>query len=247
MGNSTEEQSPKAIPDSEPAVTAPGFLRGLKEGVSIFIGYLPIAIAFGLLAKNTGVSLPHTVGMSLLVFAGASQFMALELIALGTGGLEIVFSTFIVNIRHLLMSMSINEKAVDEERWIKGLYAFFITDEVFAVASTGSDDIRSPYLFGLGIMAYLGWTVNTAFGYLVGSVLPVTLQQGMSVALYAMFIGLLVPSIKKQRKALYLAGAAALLNSMLVQVLPAGWAIISAATGAVVLLEMAEHALEVKR
>ena len=229
------------IPDEATEDVAPlRFTRGLREGTSIFIGYLPIALAFGLLAKNTGVPLGHTVGMSLFVFAGASQFMALELIALGTGGAEIVFSTFIVNIRHLLMSMSINQHALPESRGRKGLYAFFITDEVFAVASTKERGVGSPYILGLGIMAYLGWTVNTAVGYLAGSLLPVTLQEGMSVALYAMFIGLLIPSVKKYRRALYLAAAAALLNSLLLLWLPPGWAIIAAAAGAVTGFELIE-------
>jgi predicted branched-subunit amino acid permease len=89
-------------------------------------------------------------------------------------------------------------------------------------------------------MAYLGWTVNTAVGYLAGSLLPVTLQEGMSVALYAMFIGLLVPSVKKHRRALYLAAAAALLNSLLLLWLPPGWAIIAAAAAAVTGLELIE-------
>jgi 4-azaleucine resistance transporter AzlC len=228
------------IPDENSGASRLTFFDGIKSGVPIFIGYLPIAIAFGLLARNTGVPLAHTVGMSLLVFAGASQFMALELIALGTGAFEIVFSTFIVNIRHLLMSMSIHERAVSEGKARKASYAFFITDEVFAVASTREESIGSSFLYGIGIMAYLGWTVNSAAGYLVGTVLPVTLQAGMGVALYAMFIGLLVPSIKKHRKALFLAAMAALCNSVLVLYLPTGWAIIGASVAAVVLLELIE-------
>ncbi len=217
--------------------TLPGFFQGIRSGVSIAIGYMPIALAFGLLAKNTGISLAHTVGMSLLVFAGASQFMALGLLALGTGAVEIVFSTFIVNIRHLLMSMSINEKAVPESKLRRLIYAFGITDEVFAVASTRDGAVGSHYLYGLSLMAYSSWVINSGIGYAAGSALPEAFQQGMSVALYAMFIGLLIPSVKKYRKALFLAGAAAVLNSLFVMFLPAGWAIIAATMGAVLLLE----------
>jgi predicted branched-subunit amino acid permease len=152
---------------------------------------------------------------------------------------EIVFSTFIVNIRHVLMSMSIHERSRPEGKGIKGLYAFFITDEVFAVAATrGNTAVGSPYIFGIGIMAYLGWTVNTGLGYVAGSFLPLTLQEGMSVALYAMFIGLLVPSIKVYRRALYLAATAAVLNSIFVIFLPPGWAIIAAAAASVALMEL---------
>ncbi len=220
--------------------TLPGFFQGLQSGLSIAIGYMPIALAFGLLAKNTGISLAHTVGMSLLVFAGASQFMALGLLALGTGAVEIVFSTFIVNIRHMLMSMSINEKAIQESTLRRLIYAFGITDEVFAVASTRDGVVGSNYLYGLGLMAYSSWVINSGIGYAAGSALPEAFQQGMSIALYAMFIGLLLPSVKKYRKALFLSGTAALLNAGLVTFFPAGWAIIGATIGAVGLLELVQ-------
>src|SRR6056297_3883902 len=218
----------------------PGFLQGIQAGLTIAIGYMPIALAFGLLAKNTGISLLHTVGMSLFVFAGASQFMALGLLALGTGTVEIIFSTFIVNIRHMLMSMSINEKAVPESNLRKMVYAFGITDEVFAVASTREGAVGSHYLYGLSLMAYSSWVINSGIGYAAGTALPPAFQQGMSIALYAMFIGLLLPSVKKYRKALFLAGTAALLNAGLVTFFPAGWAIIGATIGAVGLLELVQ-------
>lgn len=221
----------------------PGFLQGIQAGLTIAVGYMPIALAFGLLAKNTGISLLHTVGMSLFVFAGASQFMALGLLALGTGTVEIIFSTFIVNIRHMLMSMSINEKALPESKLRRLVYAFGITDEVFAVASTREGSVGSHYLYGLSGMAYSSWVINSGIGYAAGAALPPAFQQGMSVALYAMFIGLLIPSVKKYRKALFLAVAAGLLNSLLVLFLPVGWAIIGATIGAVLLMELIRTAM----
>ncbi len=227
-------KAPGNIPHQPPKT---GFAGGLKEGIGIFIGYMPIALAFGLLSKNTGLSLAHTTGMSLIVFAGASQFMALELIAIGTGHLEIVFSTFMVNIRHLLMSMSLHERIPRESKPRKAFAAFFVTDEVFAVASTREGEVRSTYIYGLGIMAYLGWTIHTGIGYVAGTFLPVNLQEGMGVALYAMFIGLLVPAVHVYRKAFFLAAAAAVLNSLFGLFLPTGWAIISAVIVAVLLFE----------
>jgi len=218
--------------------TRPGFVQGLSDGLSIAIGYMPIALTFGLLAKNTGISLAHTVGMSLFVFAGASQFMALGLIGIGTGVVEIVFSTFIVNIRHLLMSMSLNEKTLPESRLKRGIYAFGITDEVFAVASTRETDVDSRYLYGVALMAYLSWVLNSGIGYIAGSALPVSIQGGMGIALYAMFIGLLVPTVKKSVKALLLAVLAGVLNFLFSKLFPAGWAIVAATVGAVVVVEL---------
>jgi len=221
--------------------TVPGFINGLKDGLSIAIGYMPIALTFGLLAKNTGISLDHTVGMSLFVFAGASQFMALGLIGIGTGPAEIIFSTFIVNIRHMLMSMSLNEKTIHEPPLKKALYAFGITDEVFAVASTREGDVGSSYLYGLGLMAYLSWVINSGIGYLAGSALPSSIQGGMSIALYAMFIGLLVPAARSSGKAILLALLAGLFNFAFSKFLPTGWAIVAATVGAVVIVELFKY------
>src|SRR6056297_645602 len=114
------------LPESRSNMTMPGFALGVKTGITIFIGYMPIALAFGLLAKNSGLTLFQTLGMSIFVFAGASQFMALGMIGIGTGIPEIIFSTFIVNIRHLLMSMTIHEKTVPEPLLKRLLYAFGI-------------------------------------------------------------------------------------------------------------------------
>lgn len=214
------------------------FLRGLKAGVSIAIGYAPAALAFGLLAKSTGLTLFQSLGMSMFVYAGAAQYMALNLIALGIGSLEIILTTFVVNIRHLLMSASINEKAEAEPIFKKMIYSFGLTDEVFAVASTSEDNITSSYMFGLALISYMSWAVNTGVGYVLGSLLPSFLQTGMTIALYAMFIGLLIPAIKKQKAALYLAVCAALFNSLFTLFLPAGWAIVLSTMGAVLTWEV---------
>ncbi|WP_027409008.1 AzlC family ABC transporter permease [Anoxybacteroides tepidamans] len=206
------------------------FRQGAQAGVSIAIGYMPIALAFGFLAKTTGLSLWEAVLMSVIVFAGASQYIALNLLSLGTGAFEIVLTTFILNIRHFLMSASLNEKAELDALWKKALYAFGITDETFSVAATKEGTVNASYMFGLIALSYGSWVVNSGIGYLVGSKVPENLKESMSVALYAMFVGLLVPSLKKQRKVIWLAGLAAIFNSisLLVFHVPKGWAIVIA-------------------
>lgn len=207
------------------------FRNGLQDGISIGIGYLPIALTFGLLAKSTGLSLGETVLMSLLVYAGASQYIALNLIALGTNPAAIIITTFIVNIRHFLMTASLNEKVEKDHPVIKALYAFGITDETFSVAATKEGKVTTPYILGLTIVAYGSWVINSGIGHYVGASLPQVLQESMAIALYAMFIGLLVPSLKRQRKIIFLASFAAVLNSIFTYILPpdwSGWAIVSA-------------------
>lgn len=204
------------------------YRAGIQEGISIAIGYIPIALTFGLLAKTTGLSLAETLEMSAFVFAGASQFVALNLVTLGTGGLEIILTTFIINIRHLLLTASINEKSRADSRWIKALYAFGVTDETFSVAATSGRTVTAPYMFGLITMAYSSWVVCSGLGFYIGAAFPDQIKQSMGIALYAMFVGLLVPSLKKHRKVLVLAVTAALLHGIFYFFMNTGWAIVSA-------------------
>lgn len=213
------------------------FIKGIIAGISIALGYLPVALTFGFIAETTGLSLLETIGMSAFVFAGAAQYMSLSLLAIGTGALEIIFTTFIINIRHLLMSTAISEKAEQDHPLIKAIYAFGITDEVFAVTSTKEGKLTSLYIGGVALIAYSSWVINSGIGYVIGTSLPQTLQQSMSIALYALFIALLVPSLKKHRKIVFLAIFAAILNSILTIFIPSGWAIIIATLASAVMIE----------
>ncbi|WP_196237908.1 AzlC family ABC transporter permease [Calidifontibacillus erzurumensis] len=205
------------------------FKAGLQDGITIGIGYLPVALTFGLLAKSTGLSLGETILMSMIVYAGAAQYISLNLIALGTGPIAIIITTFIVNIRHFLMTASLNEKVEKDHPFIKAIYAFGITDETFSLAATKEGRVSTSYMFGLTIVAYGSWVINSGIGHFVGASLPEVLQESMAIALYAMFIGLLVPPLKKERKIVYLAVFAALLNCIFTYIFPpdwSGWAIV---------------------
>lgn len=216
---------------------------GMKAGMNIAVGYAPIALTYGLLAKTTGLTAAETLMMSIFVFAGASQYIALNLIALGTGALEIILTTFIVNIRHFLMSASLNVKSSREDSSLeKSLYAFGITDETFSVAAAKEGTVTARFMYGLNGTAYGSWVVFSGLGFLFGAALPGVLQESMSVALYAMFIGLLVPSLKGAGKVLCLAGLAAVFNSIftLSGLLGSGWAVVSATLLSAVIVEVTE-------
>lgn len=214
------------------------FLQGVQAGVSIAIGYMPVALTFGLLAKSTGLAVSETVIMSLIVFAGAAQYIALSLLAVGTGIFEIILTTFIVNIRHFLMGASLTEKMEDDHPIKKALYAFGITDETFTVIAVKEGTVTSSYMFGVIFISYSSWVVNSGIGHVIGASLPASLQESMSVALYAMFIGLLVPSMKRQRKVVVLAGLAAIGNTLFSQFLSTGWAIVTATLVSAVVVEL---------
>ena len=205
-----------------------GFQSGIKASIPIAIGYIPIAMAFGLIAKTTGLAFSEALGMSLLVYAGASQFMALQMITAGTTGLEIVLATFIINIRHFLLTASLSEKISERSLLKRSLIAFGVTDETFSVASLRTDDIKPVFMGGLLLTAYGSWVVFTGVGYWIGSELPEVIKESMGIALYAMFIGLIVPSLKKHRKVVVLFSVAAVLSTCFSLFMSSGWAIVVA-------------------
>lgn len=218
-----------------------GFSAGLKAGVSIAIGYFPVALTFGLLAKTTGLSLVEATAMSIFVFAGAAQYISLSLITAGVAPAVIILNTFIVNIRHFLMTASLNEKMQPDARWKKALYAFGITDESFSVlAIQKEDNLRTTFAAGVIAISYGSWVVFTALGHLIGANLPEFLQAAMSIALYAMFVGLLVPSMRGNRKVVSLAVIAALLNSFFFFTgwLSTGWAILVSTLVSAIIIEL---------
>ncbi|KXH79753.1 AzlC family ABC transporter permease [Sporosarcina sp. HYO08] len=217
------------------------FSAGLKAGTSIAIGYFPVALAFGLLAKTTGLTMIEATAMSIFVYAGASQYMALSLIASGVVPFLIVTNTFVVNIRHFLMSASLNVKMDRAPKWLKAIYAFGVTDESFSVLATSKEEkVSTPFAFGVMLIAYGSWVSFTAIGHMIGANLPLFLQAAMSIALYAMFIGLLVPSMKGNRKVVMLAGLAAAIHSILhvTGALSTGWSILAATLLSSIVVEL---------
>lgn len=222
---------------------------GMRAGIPIAVGYIPIAIAFGLLAKASGV--PNTVSMlmSLAIFAGASQFVGVSLLALGAAYWEIVLTTFILNLRHFLMSASLSLR-LDKTIGKAGLalISFGITDETFTVASLRPETrLSQNFLLGLNLTAFTAWNAGTWIGLFLAEGLPEDLKASMGIALYAMFVGLLVPSMKNSRPALVIGILAMTIHAALRYIpafshLSAGWSIviatiISAAAGAILFTE----------
>ena len=172
----------------------------MQTGLPIAFGYLPIAITFGLLAKANGLSIMESILMSALVFAGASQFVAVNLLAVGAGLGQILITTLLVNIRHFLMSAALAHPLGKQPKRIKTLIAFGITDETFSVVAMVPEKNSDPgFVAGVNTTAYLGWVLGTTVGAMLVRGLPAMLQASMGIALYAMFIGLLVPSLKRSK------------------------------------------------
>lgn len=200
-----------------------------RAGVPIFIGYVPAAVAFGILSKGCGISLLESFCFSALVFAGASQFIALNLLVTGMGPGGIILTTLMVNFRHFLMSACLSTKIAGTRKQNIFLMAFGITDEVFSVLSFKPGPLSPKFVIILESAAYSAWVGGTVAGYVLGGFLPEILTKSMGVALYALLLAILLPEIRQSLKALVLAVASGILNILLIKLdlLPHGWNIIA--------------------
>ena len=191
------------------------FVRGLKAGVPIAIGYIPIALAFGILARSYDIDVYIAALMSAVIFAGASQFIGINLLAMGASCGEIVITTFLLNLRHFLMTATLSQRLESGvgNGWRAAL-SFGVTDETFAVSVLQAEDRLSRYfVLGLNTAAFASWNIGTWLGMVFAAGLPERIKISMGIALYAMFIGLLVPHVKKSRPALVVAVVAMAVNT----------------------------------
>lgn len=211
-------------------------LRGVRAGLPVAVGYLPMAMAFGVLATQTGLHFLQAAAMSLFVYAGASQFASLGLLAGGASALAIVLATLVLNFRHFLMSVALSRRIPLERRPGRAAWAaplalgFGITDETFVVASL-NESLTPPFFMGLALTAYLAWLSGTLIGAGFSSLIPAVIARGMGVALYAMFIAILIPGVKRTWINGLVAAAGACLAwgaSFAVPGLPPGWRIVIA-------------------
>lgn len=205
---------------------------GISAGFPIMLGYLPIAITYGVLAKQSGLTLTELTLMSVLVFAGASQFMGANMIAVGAGTAEIIIATLVLNFRQFVMSLSfMNRLRAIPISW-KAPLSLGLTDETFAVSALHPEEAEQKkgalFYAGIFVTAYLSWIFGSFLGGVLGEVIPEKLSQSMGIALYAMFIGLLVPSVKKNLKVGLIALLAMLINVLCNQFMSDGWSIVLA-------------------
>ena len=204
--------------------------KGFVTAIPIMLGYIPIALAYGVLAKQSGLTIMETTSMSVLVFAGASQFMGAAMIGAGTGAIEIIIATFVLNSRHFVMSLSFMNRLKGIGLNWKVPLSLGLTDETFAVASLHKDEAnqeKGTYFYATIILtAYLSWVFGSFIGGILGDIIPQSLSQSMGIALYAMFIGLLIPSVKKNIRIGLIAIIAMLINSICSTFMSDGWAIV---------------------
>ena len=173
-------------------------LKGLRDGVPISLGYFAVSFSLGIAARNAGFTAFQALLMSLFNNASAGEFAAFTLVGAGAGYLEVALMTLVTNARYLLMSCALSQKLpADTPLLPRLLIGFDVTDEIFGVSIAYPGRLNPVYTYGVILAALPGWALGTFFGVLMGNALPVRLVSALSVALYGMFIAVIVPPARQ--------------------------------------------------
>ena len=199
------------------------FITGAKATIPMIIGAIPFGIIFGTLAESSGLSMWGAMAMSLFVYAGSSQFIALGLLATGVSPIIIIGTTFVVNLRHLLYATALVDKVKHLSQGWRFLLAFGLTDESFAVVNTrysdGTDNSRAHWFFLGSIVAMYGnWQLCTWLGIGLGELFPDMTHWGLDFAMSVTFLGIVIPYLRT--KPMWLAVISAAIFAMALRELP---------------------------
>ncbi len=176
------------------------FRSGMHDGIPIGLGYFAVSFSLGIAAKNAGLSPVQSFIVSLLCNASAGEYAGFTMIASGAAYLEIAIMTFIANARYLLMSCAMGQRMKPGvSLFHRMLMAFDITDELFAIAITRPGYLNPNYTYGAMLMSIPFWASGTALGCIAGDLLPLRLTSALGVALFGMFLAVIIPPAKENR------------------------------------------------
>ncbi|RGV96897.1 branched-chain amino acid ABC transporter permease [Ruminococcus sp. AF14-10] len=176
------------------------FAKGMKDGIPIALGYFAVAFTLGIAAKNAGFTPFQSFLISFTNNASAGEFAGITLVAAGAGYLEVAIMELITNARYLLMSCALSQKLSPETSMIhRLLISYDVTDELFGICISVPGKLSPYYAFGAYLMALPGWSLGSAMGTLMGSVLPANVVSALSVGLYGMFLAVIIPPARKSK------------------------------------------------
>lgn len=196
------------------------FKQGIKDGIPIGLGYFAVSFTFGIMAVSAGLAVWQAVIISLTNLTSAGQFAGLPLIAMGGSCYELALTQLVINMRYCLMSFALSQKLERNIPWLHRFFvAYGVTDEIFGVSISREGRLSPYYSYGAMSVAIPGWTLGTLAGAVSGDILPGFIVSALSVAIYGMFLAVIIPPAKKERPVL-LAVIAAMAVSTLFTVTP---------------------------
>ena len=189
------------------------FRKGVRHGLPIGLGYLSVSFAFGIQAVVLGLTPWEAVLISMTNLTSAGQLAGIELMATEAPLVEMALTQLTINMRYALMSLSLSQKMGEDMNTGKRMFfAFGNTDEIFAVASAQRGKLHFPYLTGLMLIPYFGWAGGTLLGAVAGSLLPEFVRTALGIAIYGMFLAVILPAARRERAVCVVVGIAALLS-----------------------------------
>lgn len=208
------------------------FKKGVADGIPICIGYLSVSFAFGIFAVGSGLSPLEAILISMTNLTSAGQLAGVPIICGGGTLIELAVSQLVINSRYSLMSVSLSQKLSEKITLAdRLLIAFGNTDEIFAVAASQKAPVGKKYMYGLILSPYIGWALGTLLGAVAGNILPEIITTSLGVAIYGMFIAIVVPEAKKSRAVALAVGISIVLSCAfeylpLLSAVPSGFVII---------------------
>ena len=191
------------------------FRMGIRDGFPICLGYLSVSFAFGISATGVGLAVWQTLLISMFNVTSAGQLAAIPIIAALGSIAELVLTQLIINLRYSLMGISLSQRLGGSVRMRdRFLIAFVNTDEVFAVATSKGTPLGRKYFYGLILTPYLGWSLGTLVGAVAGNLLPPILISALGIAIYGMFVAIVVPDVKSDKRVAALVLSSATLSCL---------------------------------
>lgn len=209
------------------------FFRGLRDGIPISLGYFSVSFGFGILCVNLGLSILAAAGISLTNLTSAGQVAGVKIIAAGGTLIEMILTQLVINLRYSLFGISLSQKLDSSFTTPHRIAASFgITDEIFAVTYAQEGKVKPAYMYGVILIAALGWVGGTTLGAAMGQILPEAVSAAMGIMLYCMFLAIFVPPAKKDRgvlAAVIIAALCSILFDTVLTFVSGGFAVIISA------------------
>lgn len=203
------------------------FLLGARHSIPICLGYISVGTAYAVIALQAGYTQFETILMSAVSYSGSGQFFAVTMAKEHSSLIAIALGLFLLNFRYFIMSTCIFSRFEKLSNLSRTIFAHYVTDEPFAIFTTAPKElVRLSYLAGLVFTSWFSWILGAVIGATASDYLPVDLVNAMNVALYALFIAIIVPPAKKNFKLMSVIVSAAVLNIILTSFINACWAIL---------------------
>lgn len=218
------------------------FLKGMKDGIPIGLGYLSVSFGFGILCINLGLSITSAVTISLTNLTSAGQVAGVGIIAACGTIVEMILAQLVINLRYSLFAISLSQKLDSSFTTPHRIVAAFgITDEIFAVSYAQEGKVKPWYMYGLILISAAGWVTGTFLGAAMGQILPAALSDALGIMLYGMFVAIVIPPARKERGVLVAAILAAICSMLFAYVftfVSGGFAVIISAVVAAAVCAM---------